>query len=527
MAGMWEYLNGETMQKLKDQNQERDLIDARHSAEMARRDRLREASDADVSIRAKQDQMRKEAEAAQSRLNPPSAKQPVRGGGGMSGGQGEMGMMARGSMGDDTQGLSADPQSVSKPSPPEKTGAVGAAMDVIQSAAALNRPPSSPAIEANRAATDAVKQELRKYSRDGIPEGLDRASELKNLGALIRGEIQGRTATANDIDNYITLQVAEQTAAARANMGASEVGREATKEVPSAQPASTSVESSSQQGSSDDVVGGGRQAPSRPAPTRTRTVEGAQATPPRSGNVERDRPAGPGVSAELEGLRNMGVRGALGGVAASNVRPGAPKPTSAKPTGAAQPPVADRSYDNVEAARSRQTSSRTPAEQGPSEGAKMLTKASQAKAVAEGKPGLQGRDSSFPSSPQEAFSRQYFQDEGEKSKKKATQELRSGNPDPSNFQGMGSPNETGYKVPMARASQAARSGRPSPVFNEASPNLSSPAYSRQPLTKKGEIVPPAEVSDRMWAAEQGREATRRASAKKKDKKELASRKGKK
>jgi hypothetical protein len=75
---------------------------------------------------------------------------------------------------------------------------------------------SNPAIEAVKNSKEAVGAELAamppmKYSRDGIPEGLDHVSEMERL----RVRIQGGTASANDIDNYITLQTRAHNQAAQ------------------------------------------------------------------------------------------------------------------------------------------------------------------------------------------------------------------------------------------------------------------------------------------------------------------------
>ena len=71
--------------------------------------------------------------------------------------------------------------------------------------------PPPPQVAANNAQIADNKTEMQnlKYSIHGIPEGIDRAAEEKRLADLI----QNYTASANDIDNYITLSVARQNAA--------------------------------------------------------------------------------------------------------------------------------------------------------------------------------------------------------------------------------------------------------------------------------------------------------------------------
>jgi len=77
-----------------------------------------------------------------------------------------------------------------------------------QAQSVTNGTVSTPAIEETKGAIASNQQAQAalppmKYSRDGIPEGLDHVTEMERLRAMI----QGNTASANDIDNYITLQV--------------------------------------------------------------------------------------------------------------------------------------------------------------------------------------------------------------------------------------------------------------------------------------------------------------------------------
>lgn len=71
--------------------------------------------------------------------------------------------------------------------------------------------PPPPQVAANNAKIADNKAEMQnlKYSIHGIPEGIDHAAEEKRLADLI----QKQTASATDIDNYITLSVARQNAA--------------------------------------------------------------------------------------------------------------------------------------------------------------------------------------------------------------------------------------------------------------------------------------------------------------------------
>ena len=70
-------------------------------------------------------------------------------------------------------------------------------------------PPPQVAANNNQIADNKAEMQNLKYSIHGIPEGIDHAAEEKRLADLI----QKQTASANDIDNYITLSVARQNAA--------------------------------------------------------------------------------------------------------------------------------------------------------------------------------------------------------------------------------------------------------------------------------------------------------------------------
>lgn len=155
-------------------------------------------------------------------------KQGNKGGQGPGGGAGggNMDMIQEAAPGDEAQGLTADYKSV------------------LRDAASLNQAyqgnVTSPAIEENGRAIAEVGAKMAalpptyKFSRDGIPEGMDTDAEMARLSALI-GKNE---ASANDIDNYITLQVAQKTAEVR-NAGK---GKEAAPESASSDPAPNDVE---------------------------------------------------------------------------------------------------------------------------------------------------------------------------------------------------------------------------------------------------------------------------------------------
>lgn len=183
-----------------------------------------------------------------------------RGGQGPGGGAGggSMDMVQEAAPGDDAQGLTADPKSV------------------LQDYAKLNQAyqgnVTSPAIEENGKAIAEVGAKMAalpptyKFSRDGIPEGMDMDAEMSRLSALI-GKNE---ASANDIDNYITLQVAQKTAEVR-NAGK---GKEAPPEPASSDPAPNDVERTKPQPPA------AAQAPEAPA----RSVEGEGAAIRESGS---------------------------------------------------------------------------------------------------------------------------------------------------------------------------------------------------------------------------------------------------
>lgn len=183
-----------------------------------------------------------------------------KGGGGQGGGTGGggMDMVQEAAPGDDAQGLTADPKSV------------------LQDYAKLNQAyqgnVTSPAIEENGRAIAEVGAKMAalpptyKFSRDGIPEGMDMDAEMSRLSALI-GKNE---ASANDIDNYITLQVAQKTAEVR-NAGKD---KEAPPEPASSDPAPNDVERTKPQPPA------AAQAPEAPA----RSVEGEGAAIRESGS---------------------------------------------------------------------------------------------------------------------------------------------------------------------------------------------------------------------------------------------------
>lgn len=108
--------------------------------------------------------------------------------------------------GDDPRGLTQDARAVAKP----QGAAVASkdAMALLRQAANFHQAKqgnvSSPAIEANKAAQAANGEALKalKYSVHGIPEGLNHVDEMERL----KGLINMGTASANDLDNFITLE---------------------------------------------------------------------------------------------------------------------------------------------------------------------------------------------------------------------------------------------------------------------------------------------------------------------------------
>lgn len=155
---------------------------------------------------------------------------------------------------------------------------------------------STPAIEAVKNSKEAVGAELAamppmKYSRDGIPEGLDHVSEMERLRAMI----QGGTASATDIDNYITLQTRAH------NQAAQEFAR-------------------SSEGNVVDMMGG---------PDETGTAPAGSA----AGKAAREVPAAEEAPAPRSSMRSSGsVRG-------SGVDRGQPPSAGAQPRPSSRGPV--------------------------------------------------------------------------------------------------------------------------------------------------------------------------------------------
>ena len=155
---------------------------------------------------------------------------------------------------------------------------------------------STPAIEAVKNSKEAVGAELAamppmKYSRDGIPEGLDHVSEMERLRAMI----QGGTASATDIDNYITLQTRAH------NQAAQEFAR-------------------SSEGNVVDMMGG---------PDETGTAPAGSA----AGKAAREVPAAEEAPAPRSSMRSSGsVRG-------SGVDRGQPSSAGAQPRPSSRGPV--------------------------------------------------------------------------------------------------------------------------------------------------------------------------------------------
>lgn len=131
-----------------------------------------------------------------------------------------------------------------------------------------------PAVAANNSkiADNKVQAEALKpvkYSIHGIPEGLDHAAEEERL----RGLIQGQTATANDIDNYITLSIARQNASTAmegmsADAGGSQ-GAAIPESAPGAEPGSAGHAPARQSGRPSAPAGGGRSRMSASIPAST------------------------------------------------------------------------------------------------------------------------------------------------------------------------------------------------------------------------------------------------------------------
>lgn len=105
------------------------------------------------------------------------------------------------SAGDDPLGLSSDPMSLLRQTTEQAKAVTQGTVSNPEIAA------SRAGLAANQAALSAIPQ--IKYSRDGIPSGLDHVAEMERIHNMM----QGGTATANDIDNYITLEIARRNAA--------------------------------------------------------------------------------------------------------------------------------------------------------------------------------------------------------------------------------------------------------------------------------------------------------------------------
>lgn len=120
--------------------------------------------------------------------------------------------------GDDPQGLTRQPVA----SAPMQGVSTDSAMALLRRAAdygqARKGNVTSPEIEAVQAA-QAANQEAQhalKYSVHGIPEGINHVDEMERL----KGLINTGTATANDYDNFITLEQFMKEQAARTEGGA-------------------------------------------------------------------------------------------------------------------------------------------------------------------------------------------------------------------------------------------------------------------------------------------------------------------
>jgi len=119
----------------------------------------------------------------------------------------------------------------------------------------------------NKAQAEALKPV--KYSIAGIPEGLDHDAETKRLAGLI----QNQTATANDIDNYITLSIARQNASTAmegmsADAGGSQ-GAAIPESAPGAEPGSAGHAPARQSGRPSAPAGSGRSRMSASVPAST------------------------------------------------------------------------------------------------------------------------------------------------------------------------------------------------------------------------------------------------------------------
>lgn len=118
--------------------------------------------------------------------------------------------------GDDPQGLTR------QAAPPRPGGGAQDAMALLRQASQYHQAKqgnvSTPEIEANKQAMAANSEAIHalKYSVHGIPEGINHVDELERL----KGLINTNQATANDLDNFITLEQFMKEQAARTEGGA-------------------------------------------------------------------------------------------------------------------------------------------------------------------------------------------------------------------------------------------------------------------------------------------------------------------
>lgn len=115
--------------------------------------------------------------------------------------------------GDDPQGLTR------QAAPPRPGGGAQDAMALLRQASQYHQAKqgnvSTPEIEANKQAMAANSEAIHalKYSVHGIPEGINHVDELERL----KGLINTNQATANDLDNFITLEQFMKDQTARTN----------------------------------------------------------------------------------------------------------------------------------------------------------------------------------------------------------------------------------------------------------------------------------------------------------------------